>query len=308
MSSYIESINQATTASTAKSTAKSKDETVMGKQDFLTLLVAQLQNQDPLNPDNPTEFTAQLAQFSSLEQLFTLNESMTNMAAATANSDRLSTLGTIGKEVAYNGSTFNFTGEPVEIGYQLDGPASSVNLSLQLNGTTVTTLQGKELGEGNHYLTWDGLTKGGLPATSGKYTIVIEAKAATGETVAAAPLIKSEVTGVDLSGDSGGTLQTKAGEVAFTSILGVYDPRNLSQAATTSTAITAEATAAATAKDNTETTSTDVNPADWLDCTTSDHQVTLDEINGCMQKDYGYNTSIQNGQIYLDGKPYNGGT
>ncbi len=248
MSSYIESINQATTASTAKTTSKTKDQAVMGKQDFLTLLVAQLQNQDPLNPDNPTEFTAQLAQFSSLEQLFTLNESMTNMAAATANSDRLSTLGTIGKEVAYNGSSFNFTGKPVEIGYQLDGPASSVNLSLQLNGTTVATLQGKELSEGNHYLTWDGLTKDGVMASPGKYTIVIEAKAAAGETVAAAPLIKSEVTGVDLGGDSGGTLQTKAGEIAFNSILGVYDPSSLShQAATTSPATPAATTAAATA-------------------------------------------------------------
>ena len=72
MSSYIDSINQAATASTGKSTAKKDDDAVMGKQDFLSLLVAQLQNQDPLNPDDPTEFTAQLAQFSSLEQLFTL--------------------------------------------------------------------------------------------------------------------------------------------------------------------------------------------------------------------------------------------
>jgi flagellar basal-body rod modification protein FlgD len=301
MSSYIESINQATTASTAKTTGKGKDETVMGKQDFLTLLVAQLQNQDPLNPDNPTEFTAQLAQFSSLEQLFTLN--------ATANSDRLSTLGTIGKKVAYNGSSFNFTGEPVEIGYQLDGPASSVSLSLQLNGTTVTTLQGKELGEGNHYLTWDGLNKDGVMAGPGKYTIVIEAKAATGETVAAAPLIKSEVIGVDLGGDSGGTLQTKAGEIAFNSILGVYEPKSRSQAEKTSAATTAEATAAATATDNTETTSTYVDPAHWLDCTTTGGgAASLDLVNACMQNDYGYKTSIQNGQIYLDGKPFNGGT
>ncbi len=70
MSSYIDSINQATTASLGISTAKNSNDAVMGKEDFLTLLVAQLQNQDPLNPDDPTEFTAQLAQFSSLEQLF----------------------------------------------------------------------------------------------------------------------------------------------------------------------------------------------------------------------------------------------
>ena len=224
MSSYIDSINQAATAATGKSTPKSSDDAVMGKQDFLTLLVAQLQNQDPLNPDDPTEFTAQLAQFSSLEQLFTLNESMNNMVESNANSDRLSTLSTIGKEVAYNGGEFNFTGEPVEIGYQLDSPASQVTLDLQLNGVTVKSFNGKELTAGNHYLTWDGLNKDGVAAPSGKYKIVLSAKAPDGESTGIAPLIKSEVTGVDLSGTGGGTLITKAGEIAYSSVIGVYDP------------------------------------------------------------------------------------
>jgi flagellar basal-body rod modification protein FlgD len=224
MSSYIESINQAATASSGKTTAKDKTDAIMGKQDFLTLLVAQLQNQDPLSPDDPTEFTAQLAQFSSLEQLFTLNESMNNLVTSNANSDRLSTLGTIGKDVSYTASSFNFTGEPIELGYKLDGQAAEVSLSLQLNGTTVATLKGTELGTGNHYLTWDGLTRDGIKASSGEYKIVLQAKAASGESVGVAPLIKSEVTGVDLGGLGGGTLLTKAGEVSFNSIIGVYDP------------------------------------------------------------------------------------
>jgi flagellar basal-body rod modification protein FlgD len=236
MSSYIEAINQATTASSGKNTAKSKDDAVMGKQDFLTLLVAQLQNQDPLSPDDPTEFTAQLAQFSSLEQLFTLNESMNNLVTSNANSDRLSTLGTIGKDVSYTGSSFKFTGDPVELGYKLDGQASEVTLALQLNGTTVKTLQGKELSAGNHYLAWDGLTKDGIKAPSGDYKIVIQAKAAAGKSVAASPLIKSEVTGVDLGGQSGGTLITKAGEVSFNAIIGVYDKKI--QASSTTAGIT----------------------------------------------------------------------
>ncbi|EKD34195.1 MAG: hypothetical protein ACD_75C02429G0002 [uncultured bacterium] len=224
MSSYIESINQAATASTGKTTAKNSDDAVMGKQDFLTLLVAQLQNQDPLNPDDPTEFTAQLAQFSSLEQLFTLNESMNNLVTSNANSDRMSTLSTIGKEVTYNSGNFHFSGDPVEIGYQLDSPASEVTLDLQLNGVTVTSLSGKDLSAGNHYLTWDGLTKDGKKASTGDYKIVLRAKAPSGESTAVAPLIKSEVTGVDLGGENGGTLITKAGEIAFNSIIGVFDP------------------------------------------------------------------------------------
>ena len=127
MSSYIDVLNQTTTAATGKSTAKSGKETVMGKEDFLKLLVAQLQNQDPLSPDDPTEFTAQLAQFSSLEQLTSLNDSMDNLVNSNANSDRFATLNTIGKNVAYHSADFTFKGEPVELGYQLDGQATGCN-------------------------------------------------------------------------------------------------------------------------------------------------------------------------------------
>jgi flagellar basal-body rod modification protein FlgD len=225
MSTYIDSINQAATASSGQATAKSKDDAIMGKQDFLTLLVAQLQNQDPLNPDDPTEFTAQLAQFSSLEQLFTLNESMNNLVTSNANADRLSTLSTIGKKVAYTSSSFTFDSSPVEIGYQLDGKATEVTLQLQLDGVTQATLSGAGLSAGNHYLSWDGLTKNGAAAPVGKYRIVVSAKATEGSSIAATPLIKSEVTGVDLGGKNGGTLITTAGEVAFNTIIGVYDPK-----------------------------------------------------------------------------------
>jgi flagellar basal-body rod modification protein FlgD len=224
MSSYIDSISQATTASTGASTAKSTKDAVMGKEDFLKLLVTQLQNQDPMNPDNPTEFTAQLAQFSSLEQLFSLNKSMDNLATSNANADKFSTLSTIGKNVAYNGGSFKFNGQPVEIGYQLDGQASEVTLSLQQNGVTVATLNGQELGSGTHFLTWDGSLKDGRSAQAGDYKIVLEAKSATEDSVSASPVLRSMVTGVNLDGDYGGMLITKVGEVAFNSILGVYEP------------------------------------------------------------------------------------
>jgi flagellar basal-body rod modification protein FlgD len=230
MSSSIDSINQTTKASTAIS---NKD-ALMGKQDFLMLLVAQLQNQDPLNPSDPTEFTAQLAQFSSLEQLFTLNESMENLVTSNANADRFSTLNTIGKDAAYHSSSFNFTGEPVEIGYQLDGKASEVTLSLQQNGVTIATIKGEELSSGSHYFTWDGVLKNGQSAPTGKYEITIQAKSVGEESVGVAPLLKSEVTGVDLNGEYGGVLITKAGEVAFSSILGVYEP-GISKTPTTET-------------------------------------------------------------------------
>jgi flagellar basal-body rod modification protein FlgD len=225
MSSYIPGLNQAATATAQSQTSEASNrDDIMGKEDFLTLLVAQLQNQDPLNPDDPTEFTAQLAQFSSLEQLFNLNDSMDNLVQSNANSDRLSTLNTIGKEVSYRSSTVNYSGEPVVIGYELDGVASDVTIALQMDGATVATLQGRELGEGIHYLSWDGMANNGQPAPVGEYRIVIGAKAAEGESVGTNTVVRSMVTGVDLDGEYGGTLITNSGEVGFNTILGVYDP------------------------------------------------------------------------------------
>lgn len=264
---YIDSISQAATASERGAAAATSTKDVLGKEDFLTLLVAQLQNQDPLNPDDPTEFTAQLAQFSSLEQLFNLNDSMDNLVQSNANSDRLSMLNTIGKEVAYQGSKFTYSGDPVTVGYQLDGQATEVKLALQHNGVTVATLSGTELGQGSHYITWDGLTSDGNPAPTGDYKIIVSAKAAEGESVAAGPLVRAEVTGVDLDGEYGGTLVTTSGEVAFTAILGVFDKNSAaynngteegSSAEEASTTDTATETAADTAVSDTTTAEADV--------------------------------------------------
>lgn len=223
--SYLDGITETvnTTAAAASST-KSTTADIMGKEDFLTLLVTQLKNQDPLNPDDPTEFTAQLAQFSSLEQLFNLNESMDNLVTSNANADKFATLQTIGKEVVYQSSEFEYSGKgEVQLGYQLDGEVSEAQITIQKDGATIAVLDGTELTSGNHFLTWDGLHTDGNPAEAGSYTFAISVKAGEGESVAASPLIKSEVTGVDLTGDYGGQLTTLAGEVSFTSILGVYE-------------------------------------------------------------------------------------
>ncbi len=223
---YISEINQTVASNTSQSPSAADNSAVMGKQDFLTLLVAQLQNQDPLNPDDPTEFTAQLAQFSSLEQLFTLNEGMAELAAAQTGSQRLSALSLIGKEVTYFSSDFQFNGEPVELGYQLDGLASDVQLIIQTSGgATVKTIQASDLTPGNHFLSWDGTDMNNIPVAHGDYKVILQASS-SGEnsTIAAAPLIRSEVTGVDLSTTGEGThLLTQAGEVSLRDILGVYD-------------------------------------------------------------------------------------
>lgn len=231
MASAIDSILQGstTTAASAAITTASQSDDVLGRDDFLTLLVAQLQNQDPLSPEDPTQFTAQLAQFSSLEQLFNLNDTMEALATSFQNSDRLGTLNTIGKEVSFPSSSFSFDGKPLDLGYQLDDQAANVTIALQNNGNTVAILQGTELSKGAHFLSWDGTATNGEPAPAGDYKIVVQATTAQGESISVSPLIRSQVTGVDLEGANGGTLITRTGEISFNSILGVFEPGSLAK-------------------------------------------------------------------------------
>jgi len=207
---------------------------IMGKEDFLTLLVAQLKNQDPMNPDDPTEFTAQLAQFSSLEQLFNINESMDSLTNAQKQSDRFATMDLIGKTVSYEDGSFTMEEEgSVSVGYKLDGLASSVTIFIKdQTGNTVATLHPTEMTKGNHFIEWNGMNSNGEHVPAGDYNIVLQAAAGYGEdSIAVSPLVQSEVTGVDFNNNTGdAVLYTLAGaEISSESILAVYKDKNISE-------------------------------------------------------------------------------
>jgi len=208
----------ATTTTAAASTSKT-----LGQSDFLNLLVAQLKNQDPLNPSDPTQFTSQLAQYSQLEQLFNLNSSMGNLTTAQTNSERLSSLSLIGQDVVVQGSDFTLGNTPTQLGYQADGKATSVKLNIQnSDGKTVGTLAGTDLTAGNHFLTWDGKDTSGNMLPAGTYTITVDAKNSAGASVTIPPLVRATVTGVDLS-SSEAQIVTAAGEYKVSAIFGAYN-------------------------------------------------------------------------------------
>ena len=169
-----------TAAGTAATAAKTDN--TLGQDQFLTLLVAQLQNQDPLNPTDATEFTAQLAQYSQLEQLFNLNDAMDGLTAAQTSSQKVSALSLIGKEVVVEDTHFPFDGAPTRIGYRVDGPATDISLQIRNSaGATVATLNAGDTTPGEHFLTWNGLDQNGAPLPADTYQLAVTAKGASAD-------------------------------------------------------------------------------------------------------------------------------
>ncbi|MFQ5538724.1 MAG: flagellar hook assembly protein FlgD [Gemmatimonadota bacterium] len=125
----------------------------LGKEEFLKLLVAQLKNQDPLNPTNPEQMASQLAQFSSLEQLVNLNErfdaqleSNAGMAAALNNS---AAVGVLGKTVMAVGNGVAVTGSGQErVTVAVEGAGSAVLTLYDAEGVKVGSREVGPVGGG----------------------------------------------------------------------------------------------------------------------------------------------------------------
>ncbi|MFP4285603.1 MAG: flagellar hook assembly protein FlgD [Desulfovermiculus sp.] len=195
-----------------------KDQDIMGKDDFLQLLVTQLENQDPLEPMDPEQMSAQLAQFSSLEQLTNISESMEGLESMAQGMDRTTALNLLGKSVRLEGNSFALDHEDVSLSYRLEDEADNVNvLVADSTGQQVAELSASGTSPGEHSLTWDGTNDEGEQCPPGQYSFVVEARK-DDEVLETEPLVMAQVTGVDYAESGEPTLQTSAGEVPLSQI------------------------------------------------------------------------------------------
>lgn len=171
----------------------------MGKDDFLKLLTTQLQYQDPLSPADPKDFVAQLAQFSSLEQLMNLNTTMGNLSTSFSNlqsTDQMSQgLSLLGKTVQAQGNVFQVSsGTPGDMSYVLNGAASSVKVSIyDSSGKLVRTMDLGGQKSGENQIPWDGKDNSGNKVSDGAYSFQVNALDSKGNTVATAGLVTGKV-------------------------------------------------------------------------------------------------------------------
>ncbi len=200
---------------------KAGSSNVLGKDDFLRLLVAQMENQDPLNPSDPTEFTAQLAQFSSLEQLFTVNESLSAMSASQGGLERMTALSMINREVVSESHDFILDDKPVSLGYSLDESVDELALLIKDGSSrTVAVLAATELGKGDHFLEWDGSGENGQVVPAGKYSFYAVVPSEDNKMVEVSTLVKGMVNGVNFDG-ARDVLVTNSGEFFLSDIQSV---------------------------------------------------------------------------------------
>jgi len=174
------------------------EKTALGKDDFLKLLVSQLQNQDPLNPMESTEFTAQLAQFSSLEQLTNMNKNLDYLRLYQASINNAQAVNFIGKTVKASGNSISVKdGAPNQIQFKLAGDAAEVNVYIyDSSDNLVKTINGGSLSDGEQSIEWDGTNDDGETVSDGTYTFEVSATDANKETIKASTYMTVEVTGV----------------------------------------------------------------------------------------------------------------
>ncbi len=158
-----------------------KKEDTLGRQDFLTMMMAQIQNQDPLNPMDGTDYSAQLAQFSSLEQLIDLNETMDDMKSSFDKTSDADVTSLIGKKVTGRADSLEVTGGQVSEGvYNLSSPGDVMITIEDSDGNEIRSLYPGQQDTGNHAVNWDGTDNGGNKVDDGSYKFTVMANTGYG--------------------------------------------------------------------------------------------------------------------------------
>lgn len=184
--------------SAAQTSAQSTQNDKLGKDEFLTMLVAQLQYQDPMNPMDSTGFTAQLAQFSSLEQLESINATLETMTTYQASNDNAQAVQFIGKQVTAVGNMVELDNSgTATMSFDLAEDADAVYIKVYDEaGTFVGDFEVGSLVAGEQQVTWDGRDQNGQSLPEGLYQFDILAVDEEDAQVSATTYSTGVVTGV----------------------------------------------------------------------------------------------------------------
>jgi flagellar basal-body rod modification protein FlgD len=205
-------VSQTPTTNAASSQASLSD----NFDTFLTILTAQIQNQDPLEPMDSNQFTEQLVQFSGVEQQIRVNSQLETLIKATNANAGASLSGYLGQTAEIDSAGAQFNGDTVNWRYALPSDAAKATITVtDASGKVLysKTATGDDLKAGPHDFAWDGELKGGGTAKAGEpYWINVVAENANGAALKPTHALVTTITGVDFT----------YGEPALTTPSGVF--------------------------------------------------------------------------------------
>jgi len=171
-----------TSIDNTKTTVKAAADEAMGKDDFLKLLIAQLAAQDPLDPMGAQDFSAQLAQFSGLEQMTNVNANLEIIQKLETALQNTSSVNLIGKTVESHGNAFNHVANTSDVlAYSLDRNAESIRIDIyDSSGKQVDLVKLGNQGQGKNTVSWNGNDPQGNPVPVGTYSFTVSAEDTSG--------------------------------------------------------------------------------------------------------------------------------
>lgn len=166
--------------------AMSKNKLDADYQSFLKLLIAQVSNQDPLEPMDSTTFVSQLAQLTQVEQTITTNTNLEKIDKRLSNVEALSDVQLIGREVTVPSDRIELRDGKATINYALSRDATNVAVTIKTSdGIVLRELTGQPgLAGVAHEVEWDGRDSEGLPVVSTAFVVSVAASDDTGKAVA----------------------------------------------------------------------------------------------------------------------------
>jgi flagellar basal-body rod modification protein FlgD len=172
----------------------------MDKDAFMKLMIAQMKHQDPTNPMQSHELAAQLAQFSSVEQLQNVNKTLDEMKESQKPTESFQALNFIGKAVSGDSSKLVRVknDKTHDFSYTLSADAKDAQFKVRNSaGEIIRTIDLKDLKKGPNNYTWNGLDERGQPAPAGEYQFFLDATAANGAKLAVKTDFDGVITGLN---------------------------------------------------------------------------------------------------------------
>ena len=189
---------------------------------FLTLLTTQLQNQNPLEPLDTNQFTAQLVQFANVEQSIQTTDNLESLLALTGASTLTNAVSFLGKTITAEGVSTELSGGKATWNYTAAADSPDATVTITDSGGQIVFSEKVALEAGNHRYVWNGRDAGGRPLADGLYRIAIDAKDANGGRVNVTTSLSGVVEGVDLTGDEP-VLTVNGTQVRFSAVRTVED-------------------------------------------------------------------------------------